>query len=120
MILMGIDIVETSRINRLLQLYNSKFLERFLSPEEQKQAENKKYPLNWLSGRWAAKEAAFKALGTGNYKDFEVVKNDSGKPELKFHQRAELKIRELGINFSQLSISHCRDLAVAVVILRKD
>jgi len=121
MILMGIDIVEISRVNRLLHLYGDKFLLRMLSPGEMGQVKKKKFPVNWLAGRWAAKEAAFKALGIGSYKDFEVInENPSGKPELKFFERAGRKIAELGINFSQVSISHCKDLAIAVVILRKD
>lgn len=76
----------------------------------------------YVAGRFAAKEAAVKALGTGfsegvRLTDVEILSLESGKPELFLHGEAAVIARRLGVHAAHVSISHERDVAGAVVIL---
>lgn len=114
----GVDIIEISRIKRVLDLYGQRFLKRVFTPGEIEycwgRAPN-------LAGRFAAKEAAMKALGTGvravGWKDFEVIRADSGAPSLLLHGRGKQRAERLGLSEMSLSISHSKDYAVAFVVV---
>lgn len=117
---LGIDIAELSRIARAWDRFGSRFGARILSPFEME-----RLPLNpvaYLASRFAAKEAAAKALGTGftqgiTFQDMDIRSNALGKPELLLHDQALARAHHLGARRIELSISHSRENAVAVVIL---
>lgn len=116
----GIDITDTGRMASLYLKYGNKLLGKFLTP-----AEIDLMPVNFgnfLAGRFAAKEAAVKALGTGfsmgiTALQIEVRTNSSGAPKLTFYEKAKERADWLGVKSIFLSISHERTLAVAMVIL---
>ena len=81
-------------------------------------------PTERLAGRWAAKEAAMKALGTGlsqgiRWRDLEILPDELGKPILHLHGQARARAEALGANNMHVSITHSATLAVAQVILEK-
>jgi holo-[acyl-carrier protein] synthase len=117
----GVDIVETSRIERLLGDHPERFLERVFTSGEQADSDSDKRRLEHLAARFAAKEAALKALGTGwaqgiGWTDIEVVRADNGKPTLSITGRAEEIATELGITSWHVSLSHISTHAIASVI----
>ena len=117
----GVDIVETSRIEQLLGDHPERFLERVFTPGEQADSESNKRQLEHLAARFAAKEAALKALGTGwsqgiGWTDIEVVRADNGKPSLNITGRAAEIAAELGITSWHISLSHISTHAIASVI----
>ena len=121
MLTTGVDIIEIPRIKRVLDRYGQRFLNRVFTPDEiaycRGRAPN-------LAGRFAAKEAAMKALGTGvrgvSWKDIEVIRSDSGAPSLRFHGRAEKRAERLQMSEMSLSISHSREYAVAFVVAQRE
>ena len=118
---LGIDIVEVARVQKALR--DSRALaERVFTLAERSYCEERKRRYQHFAGRFAAKEAALKALGTGwqegiGWQDVEVLDGDLGKPELHLHGRAAERARELGGAKSHVSISHADSHAVAVVVL---
>ena len=117
----GVDIVETSRIEQLLGDHPERFLERVFTPGEQADSESNKRQLEHLAARFAAKEAALKALGTGwsqgiGWTDIEVVRADNGKPSLNITGRAAEIATDLGITSWHISLSHISTHAIASVI----
>ena len=117
----GVDIIEISRVGRLLELYGDRFLKRIFTPGEIDYCRGR--PPN-LAGRFAAKEATMKALGTGvrgvNWKDIEVVRHESGAPSIKLHAKGAQRAHRLSIQEISVSISHSRDYAVAFVVARSE
>lgn len=121
---MGTDIVEIGRIRAGLDRFGRRYAARILSPAELALlAPGDGLPAaSRLAGRFAAKEAAVKALGTGFSNgiclhDVEILADALGKPRLVFAARAEARRQELGARRSHISISHERQYAVAMVIL---
>ena len=118
MLTTGVDIIEISRIRDVLNSYQSRFLKRIFTDGEiaycRGRAPN-------LAGRFAAKEATMKALGTGirgvGWKDIEISRKESGAPYVLLHGRAARRADILGLKDVSLSISHSRDYAVAFVVL---
>ena len=111
--MIGVDIVVISRIEKLIEKFGGKALERFLS---QKEIELVKSPTS-AAGYWAAKEAASKAIGTGIGKecafyDIKISKTKKGAPLLKYSKKIEKKF---GIKDTSLSITHDGGFAIAVV-----
>lgn len=114
----GVDIIEISRVGRVLERYGQRFLDRVYTPEEiaycRGRAPN-------LAARFAAKEATMKALGTGvrgvGWKDIEVVRHESGAPAIRLHGRAKRRAKRLGLQEIALSLSHSREYAVASVVI---
>ena len=121
MLTTGVDIIEIPRIKLVLARYGQRFLNRVFTPDEiaycRGRAPN-------LAGRFAAKEAAMKALGTGvrgvSWKDIEVIRADSGAPSLRLHGRAEKRAERLQMSEMSLSISHSREYAVAFVVAQRE
>ncbi len=127
---LGTDIIEISRIKHSLERFGLRFVHKILTPEEVAYLENKqsnfaaKLPAHSIAARFAAKEAAAKALGTGfshgiGLHHIAVHSLPSGQPEIHFYGPALEALQKLGANHSHLSISHGRDSACAVVILEK-
>jgi holo-[acyl-carrier protein] synthase len=121
----GVDIAETGRISRSLEQYGERFIKRICTPAEVAYCERFKNKAERYAARFAAKEAAFKALGTGwskgiRWLDVEVTHQPSGKPELVLTGRAQEVARELGVSRASLSISHADQYVVAQVIFESE
>ena len=118
----GVDIVETVRIQQVLDRHGERFCRRLCTPREIAYCERFKNKAERYAARFAAKEAAFKALGTGwgdgvRWLDVEVTHQPSGKPELVLSGRAEQVAHQLGVTQAAVSISHADRYVVAEVIL---
>ena len=117
----GTDIIEVARIGEMIEKHDELFLRRVYTPLEIEYCGGRKSAFQHYAGRWAAKEAALKALGTGwsrgiKWTDMEVSNLMGGKPELRIHGVASDIAEEMGIQEMQISISHCQSYAVAYVI----
>jgi Na+/H+ antiporter NhaC len=117
----GTDIIEVKRIERLLSK-QERFKERIFTRGEIEYCEPKKNNVQNYTARFAVKEALLKAIGTGwregvAFKEIEVKNNEKGKPELVLSGTVKKITEEMGVTNIQVSISHIKDLAIAVVIL---
>jgi holo-[acyl-carrier protein] synthase len=118
----GIDIVETARIKRSFDEHGERFLDRVFTPAEQKYcAGNKKRYFEHLAGRFAAKEAVLKVLGTGwrggiAWTDIEIVNESTGQPRITLSGECQRIAGELGIASWHISISHIETHATASAI----
>lgn len=116
---LGVDIVDVSRMRRILERTPS-FASRWFSSEERKYCESKANPAMHYGARFAAKEAVAKALGTGfagmTPRDVEVVVSDSGKPEVAITGGALDIARQQGIESIPISLSHTDDDCIAVAL----
>lgn len=117
---LGIDVIELDRIRRSLERFGDRFLARILTPFERDSLRGD-VPA-FAAARFAAKEAASKALGTGfrrgvSFQSIEVVDLASGKPEIRFLGHARARFLALGARRAHVSLTHGRDTAAAVVIL---
>ncbi len=118
----GIDLVEIRRIKHAIDRYGSRFLNRVYTGAEQAYCLRKRNSAESFAARFAAKEAGAKALGTGisfgvNWLEFEVIREPSGRPSLKFHGRAAEIARRMGFSTVALSLTHTAELASASVVL---
>jgi holo-[acyl-carrier protein] synthase len=119
---MGTDLAEIARIARSVERYGERFLERVFTRGEIAYCMAKKNFAESLAARFAAKEAGAKALGTGisfgvSWQEFEVRRAPSGKPSLMLAGRALDLAREMGVVNIALSLTHTRELAMAVVVM---
>ena len=117
----GIDITDIERIRSLYMRHGRRFLHRVFTDQEIAYCEQRFNPPQHLCARFAAKEAAAKALGTGlmhgvTFKDIEVVVHD-GPPCILLYNKAAETAQALGISTIHLSMSHDRGCAVAIVIM---
>ena len=116
----GIDIIEIARIKNVLYKHPKRFLEKIFTEYERNYCRGRS---TQLAARFAAKEAAMKALGTGvrgvGWKEIEVQRLPSGKPYIKLHGRANERAKFIGVEKIELSISHSKELATAMVIMYK-
>lgn len=118
----GIDMIEISRIAETLARYGDRFCQRIYLPDEIHYCRGKKNQAESFAARFAAKEAAAKALGTGihfgvSWRDIEVVRASSGRPILLFHGRAAAIAAKLSVRNAVISLTHSRDQALAHVML---
>ena len=118
----GVDIAETSRIEQVIQSHGERFIRRIFTPAEIEYCERFKNKAERYAARFAAKEAAFKALGTGwregiRWLDVEVTHLPSGKPELVLTGRALEIARQLSMTRASVSISHSDRYVVAQVVM---
>jgi holo-[acyl-carrier protein] synthase len=113
----GVDTVEIARIRAVLARHRERFLRRVYTPHERERYAAR--PLA-LAGRYAAKEAAAKALGTGigpvGWHSIEIRNDDAGKPILVLHAAAAALARSRHFTEWHVSITHSRDLATAFVV----
>lgn len=118
----GMDIIEIDRVEGVIERRGDRFLNRTYTAREIKYCQSKRDFVRSFACRFAAKEAAMKALGTGwsrgiRWKDIEVTNASSGKPQLTFYGRAREIMEELGAASAMITLSHSRDYAVSQVIL---
>ena len=118
---LGMDATEVARIAETLERYGDRFLRRVFTDEEIAYCMRRKHPAQHLAGRFAAKEAGMKAIGTGHafgvlWRDLEVLRR-GGPPQLQFHNAAGEHFRRLGAVRAFLTITHTDTLALAHVIL---
>jgi holo-[acyl-carrier protein] synthase len=122
----GVDFVETSRIAELIRRHGPAFLDRVFTPVEQDYCRGRKRELEHLAGRFAAKEAVLKVMGTGwrsgiAWTDVEVVNAPSGQPSIRLYGRCAQIAAERGIDQVLISISHTDTHAMASAIgLRRE
>ena len=120
----GIDLVENERIEKIINKWGQKFLQRVFSDEEIKYCGRHIQSSLHYGARFAAKEAFLKALGIGlgmgiKLREIEVVHDDQGKPDLSLHGEANLQIEEREIKRIHLSLTHTKNYATAIVLLEK-
>lgn len=129
----GVDIIEVSRVRRAVERWGERFLRRVYTPGEIADCAGVAGTLRYesLAARWAAKEAAAKALGHGlsglaasderpdtavGLQEIEVVRDPAGRPELRLHARAAAAASALGVAHFALSLSHTSEYATASVV----
>ncbi len=120
----GLDATDIPRIRRTIERFGERFLHRIFTVGELAYCVRKRDPSESLAARFAAKEAAMKALGTGHtqnvlWRDIEVVRG-AGAPQLRFHGGAGRRFRAVGASSSLLTITHSESLAIAQVMLISD
>jgi holo-[acyl-carrier protein] synthase len=121
---LGLDVTEISRITYMLERYGARFKQRIYTEGEIAYCERRKAAASSFAARFAAKEAAMKALGTGRsrgvlWRDIEVVRT-YGPPHLRFHGGAARRFAEMKGTGSLLTLTHARELAIAQVILTRE
>ncbi|NPA93757.1 MAG: holo-ACP synthase [Chloroflexi bacterium] len=113
----GVDVVEIERFAGMLQRHGERVLRRLFTPQERAQCQGK---AESLAARFAAKEAAAKALGTGigtvRWVDLEILTDAHGAPHLYLHEAAARQAAWLGLTEWSVSLSHTKNCAVAVVV----
>lgn len=116
----GVDIIEISRIQEAVEA-NSNFIEKLFSKNEIEYLKTRNLRAEYIAGRFAAKEAVSKALGTGfrsfNLKDVEIDRNSLGKPIVTLKGKAKQIAEKNGNYKMHVSISHDRDNAIAYAVL---
>jgi holo-[acyl-carrier protein] synthase len=118
---MGVDLAEVERIRGAIERHGEPFLRRVYTVAEKEYCERFKNKYERFAGRFAAKEAAMKALGTGwrrgvRWVDFEVVREKGGRPTIRLDGEARKIAEELGVKRIALSITHTEAQALAQVI----
>jgi len=118
----GIDLTEIGRIQKAVDRYGDRFLDRVYTGAEQAYCLPRRKAAESLAARFAAKEAGAKALGTGisrgvNWLEIEVIREPGGRPTLRFYGRAAEIAARMGVARAALSLSHTGDLAMASVVL---
>lgn len=118
---LGLDITDIDRIAATIARYGDRFLQRVFTDGEIAYCSRRRVPATHFAGRFAAKEAAMKALGTGHtqqvlWRDVEVVRH-GGPPQLLFHGGAARRYAKLGAQSSLLTITHSDTVALAEVLL---
>ena len=118
----GIDIAEVPRIRKSIERFGQRFLQRIFTAGEIRYCDSKANRMERYAGRFAAKEAAMKALGTGwnhgvRWRDCEVVRKPGGRPTMLFHGKAGEFAAGMGVKNVALSISHTVEQAIAQVML---
>lgn len=114
----GTDITETLRIAQMIERHGELFINRVYTPDEIEYCQSRKESTQHFAGRWAAKEAILKSLGTGwvkgiSWRDVEVRNAGGGQPLVHLHGGALDASDQLGITQMLVSISHCRSHAIA-------
>jgi len=119
---LGSDLIEIARIEASIQRFGTRFLERVFTPAEIAYCQSKKQAAESFAARFAAKEAAAKALGTGislgiAWPEIEVRREPTGRPSLHWSGRALERAQALGVRRTSLSLTHGREIALAVVVV---
>lgn len=118
----GIDITEVHRIRESIERFGDRFVQRIFTEQEIRYCDSKLNRFERYAARFAAKEAAMKALGTGwnhgiRWRDCEVARAPGGRPTIIFHGKASDFAKKLRVTNAALSITHTADQAMAQVIL---
>ncbi|MGA2034121.1 MAG: holo-ACP synthase [Thermoguttaceae bacterium] len=117
----GTDITECLRVARMIERHGELFINRVYTPEEIRYCQHRRAATQHFAGRWAAKEAILKALGTGwrggiAWRDIEIRNEPGGKPLVAVRGGVKELIEELGVAKILVSISHCHTHATAYAI----
>jgi holo-[acyl-carrier protein] synthase len=117
----GIDLVDFPRIEAMIERHGKRFIQRVFTAAEQAYAEANKNGIEKLAGRFAAKEAVLKLMGTGwrgkiAWTDVEVINNSSGQPEVTLGGEVEKIAGKLGIKHISISITHTANFAIASAV----
>lgn len=118
----GLDATEIARIASAIERYGERFVGRVFTDGEVAYCRRKRDAASSFAARFAAKEAAMKALGTGHsrgvfWRGIEVVRRPGGPPQLRFHAGAAARLAAMGGTGSLLTLTHSRELALAHVLL---
>jgi holo-[acyl-carrier protein] synthase len=118
----GVDLAEVRRIREAVERYGDRFVNRIFTDAEIAYVERKANKYERYAGRFAAKEAGMKAIGTGwkhgvRWQDFEVANLPSGRPTLRLHGVAAQIAEKMGVKSVSLSITHTAEMGMAQVIL---
>jgi len=121
---MGIDLVENSRVEKIVKKWGDKFINRIFSDEEIKYCDKHVNASIHYGVRFAAKESFLKALGIGlgmgvKLSDIEVINDENGKPSLNLYGEAKNQIKKRKITKVHLSLTHTKNYSTAVVLLEK-
>jgi len=119
---LGADIIETERIRNLIKRSGDTFLNRCFNKDEIEYCNNKANRYQHYAGKFAAKEAVFKALKMHwtegfKWKDISIINDNYGAPEACLSGLLKERADELKITMVQISISHCQQYAVAIALL---
>jgi len=114
----GIDLIELDRVRAVLKRHGNRFLDRIYTVPERQRAAQMADPTPFLAGRFAAKEAVLKVLGTGltggiTWQDVSVLREPSGAPRVALARKAFDRARKLGMGRILITITHSRELAMA-------
>jgi holo-[acyl-carrier protein] synthase len=117
----GIDMVDCARLREMIDRHGQKFLDRIFTTAEQDYCRDKKRAVEHLAGRFAAKEAVLKVLGTGwrdgiTWTDIEIRNSPSGQPRVRLTGRCRAIADQLGLESILISISHIGTHAIASAI----
>ena len=117
----GTDITECLRIARMIERHGELFIGRIYTADEIQYCQSRRQATQHFTGRWAAKEAILKALGTGwvkgiSWRDVEILNEPSGRPVVEIRGGAAKVAQGLGITKMLVSISHCHTHATAYAI----
>lgn len=117
----GTDIVECLRIGRMIERHGELFLTRVYTEREIRYCQARKHAMEHFAGRWAAKEAIFKCLGSGgrrglSWTDMEIRNDPDGKPEVHMCGATKDYAQTLRVSDVLLTLSHCRAYATATAI----
>lgn len=119
----GVDISAISRIQAVLDRFGERFKRRCFTPGEREYCDRTKFYAQHYAARFAAKEAAFKAIGTGlrgvSWKDAEVRRKPGEAPTLHFTGKAFVRFSTIGGTHVHVTLSHDRDLAIAFVVVER-
>jgi holo-[acyl-carrier protein] synthase len=118
----GIDLVEIERVRATIALHGERARRRLFTPRELKDCDDRPDPGECLAARFAGKEAALKALGTGKgpglrWTDVEIVRSGTSPPRLELSSEARAQADRLGVQRTWVSLSHEAGLACAIVVL---
>jgi holo-[acyl-carrier protein] synthase len=113
----GIDIIEVERVRKVFERHGERFLHRVFTGNEILQCRSK---VTRLAGRFAAKEAMSKALGTGlhgvKWREMEIVQLRSGRPSVRLHGFAKLRAQQLGLSAFDVSIADLAQTSIAIAV----
>ncbi|MFL2635017.1 MAG: holo-ACP synthase [Dehalococcoidia bacterium] len=113
----GIDAIEIDRIKKVYKKFGDKFLSRIYTQKEIAFCRGR---ILELSARFAGKEAAMKALGTGiigiSWKEIEILSNRRGKPVIHFHGKAKKRANDMKLRATDISITHLNSIAIVIVV----
>ncbi len=121
---LGLDATDIPRIQRAIDRFGDRFLNRVFTDREMAYCRRRRHPAQHFAARFAAKEAAMKALGTGHargvlWRDIEVIRR-TGPPQLQFHGGAAARYSALSAKHALVTMTHSDALAIAQVVLLGD
>ena len=117
----GIDLVDCPRIEEMINRHGERFIDRVFTVAEQAYAEKNKNSVEKYAGRFAAKEAILKLMGTGwrgkiAWTDIEIINNNNGQPQVTLDGEVKSIADELGISQISISITHTANFAIASAV----